>query len=91
MCSGKFQLSNYANANYLKILNRLGSCQDYFMSWHNDIYHGSPTTRRYALMKVYDAALNIIVLHDEVEVGHCGYIEPYTIEMIELDARGDSN
>ena len=47
--------------------------------------------RRYALTKVYDAALNIIVLHDEVEVGHCGYIEPYTIEMIELDARGDSN
>ena len=56
----------------------------YFMSWHNDIYHGSPTTRRYALTKVYDAALNMIVLHDEVEVGH-------NRDDIELDARGDSN
>ena len=43
VCSGKSQLSNYANVNYLKNVDMdlvyVVSCQDYFMSWHTDIWY----------------------------------------------------
>ena len=57
VCSGKSQLSNYANANYLKNVDMdlvyVVSCQDYFMSWHTDI--------RYIVAALLEIRLKVVI------------------------------